>query len=261
MGIKPRRLDPDTIYNFLGRRRVKSEDCELIDRGNIVEIISSQPLGKPTVRNATPESTGRLLVAHITILPGKEGEAVEWSQTEQDTGDAPIGAHVYLEDSGKFTMSPRGRAVGQVLRKDYILLDPNANYLTAEEGVPGLAEDWKLSNSTTLSLSELNEGPVLVVPAEPGVIIVESVELRTSVETPFEAAQNALFVLRYEGGRREASGSLRAAGLVSESAVGVIRAESVVAPENTGVCISLKGGKLKGDGVGTLSVVVFYSLY
>tara|TARA_R110000765_G_scaffold17027_1_gene46963 strand:+ start:2630 stop:3232 length:603 start_codon:yes stop_codon:yes gene_type:complete len=200
-------------------------------------------------------------VAHITILPGKEGEAVEWSQTEQDTGDAPIGAHVYLEDNGKFTMSPRGRAVGQVLRKDYILLDPNANWLNTGASAAKAPDSGQLSNSTTLSLSELNSGPVLVVPAEPGSIVVESVELRTSVETPFEAAQNTQFVLRYEGGRREASATLQAGALVSSSAVGVMRSESVVAPENTGVCVSLKGGKLKGEGDGMLSVVVFYRLF
>ena len=102
MGIKPRRLDPDTIYNFLGRRRVKSDDDKPIERGNIVEIVSSQHLGKPTVKKATPQSKGRLLVAHIRLLPGMEGEAVEWAQAERDTGDAPIGSYIYMDDNGEF---------------------------------------------------------------------------------------------------------------------------------------------------------------
>jgi len=262
MGIKPRRLDPDTIYNFLGRRRVKSADDERIERGNIVEIVSSQHLGKPTVKKATPDSKGRLLVAHITLLPGMEGEAVEWSQTEIDTGDAPIGAYVYMDDTGDFTTSPRGRAVGQVLREGYVLVDPNANWVNDKSAESLVVSDsGQLSATAFVSLSDLNDAPVLVVPEETGAVVVECVELRTAIDMPFDAAQNVGFVLRYAGGRREASAVLPAKTLVSSSSVGIIRSASIVAPENTGVCLSLKGGKLKGDGDGSLSITVFYRIF
>ena len=78
---------------------------------------------------------------------------------------------------------------------------------------------------------------------------------------PFDAAQNVGFVLRYAGGRREASAVLPAKALVSSSSVGIMRSASIVAPENTGVCLSLKGGKLKGDGEGSLSITVFYRIF
>ena len=112
-----------------------------------------------------------------------------------------------------------------------------------------------------VSLADLNAGSVEVVAAEPGAIVVESAELRTTIDTPFDAAQNTGIVLRYSGGRREASAVLPAKQMVSNSTVGVIRSHSVVAPENTGVSISLKGGKLKGNGEGTLTVTVFYRLF
>lgn len=262
MGIKPRRLDPDTIYNFLGRRRVKSADDKRIERGNIVEIVSSQPLGKPTVKKATPDSKGRLLVAHITLLPGMEGEAVEWSQTEWETGEADIGSYVYMDDSGDFTTSPRGRAVGQVLRAGYVLVDPNANWVNDKSAESLVVSDsGQLSATAFVSLSDLNDAPVLVVPEESGSIVVDAVELRTSIASPFEAAQNAGFVLRYAGGRREASDVIPAKALVSSSSVGIMRSASIVAPESAGVCLSLKGGKLKGDGEGSLSITVFYRIF
>lgn len=267
MGIKPRRIDPDTIFNFLGRRRVKSEDDQIIDRGNIVEVVSSQPKGKPTVRNATPNSTGRLMVAHIPILPGKEGECVEWSQTERDTGDTAVGAYVYLDQGGRFSLakSPTAtRAIGQVLRENYVLLDPNANWSNAQATVAPTApalDSGQLTATAVVSLANLNEESVEVVGAEKGAIVVESVELRTDIESPFEASQNTGFILRYSGGRREASALLPAKHLVSDNAVGVIRPQSVVAPENTGITIGLKGGKLKGNGEGSLQVTVFYRLF
>ncbi len=262
MGIKPRRLDPDTIYNFLGRRRVKSDDDKPIERGNIVEIVSSQHLGKPTVKKATPQSKGRLLVAHIRLLPGMEGEAVEWAQAERDTGDAPIGSYIYMDDNGDFTVSPRGRAVGQVLREGYILVDPNANWIAdSADGKSVASDSGQLTATAFVSLSDLNEAPILVVPEEQGAIVVESVELRTAINTPFDAAQNTSFVLRYSGGRREAAAPLPAKAIVSSSSVGIMRSASIVAPENTGVCLGLKGGKLKGDGEGSLSITVFYRLF